>query len=107
MLGNPTCTGGFFSGLRFFCVVVGANAGNGLFGILLEEHIPPLFAPSGEAVSFGGIVVGTPACVTDAVGDPAPSVDLVPEMMCAVKGTDYSLYGIVVLSLARFPPLPD
>ena len=109
MLGNPSCTGEFFR--RFFCVVVGANATNGLFGIQLENHLggtpPPPPTPIGEVVSFGGIVVGTPVCVTDAVGDPAVRVQLVPEMMCVVKGTDYGLYGIVVLSLARFPPLPD
>ena len=106
MLGNPSCTGDITSkGLQFFCVVVGANAGNGLFGIALEAN--PSLAPIGEAVSFGAIVVGTPACVSNAVGDPAVRVQLVPEMMCAVKGTDYGLSGIVVLSLARFPPLPD
>ena len=109
MLGNPSCTGDITSkGLQFFCVVVGANAGNGLFGIAIRRPSDPSSpTPIGEAVSFGGIVVGTPACVTDAVGDPAVRVQLVPEMMCVVKGTDYGLYGIVVLSLARFPPLPD
>jgi hypothetical protein len=106
MLGNPSCTGGSSSaGLRFFCLVVGANAGNGLFGIELKSGLlpgDPILAPVGDAVAFGGVVVGTPSCATDVVGDPDVRVQIVPEVMCAVKGTDNALYGILVFSLVRF-----